>query len=259
MQALTTVFTPEGFCSSRYAVFIGLSPSATSTLPPSSGWIDPLFTQCIPTEYHSPYPTFSPGICPRHMAIVSPTSNVNLGQTTWTGRCCESGFSPVPLNPEWICTSTVTTPMSFLLDPNISTADVYTVLSDLWIEHDQMTVLWESSDLCVLPKEVASQYADIMQGTPGPPTATRLEPTDMPSTVAREALPIPTRTSPWPVDAPIEAIAPITAATASIVQRSPNPQSVAPSLTMWKAILREREISRLEDWRRMDGTDTPRK
>ncbi|KAK7744392.1 hypothetical protein SLS62_010182 [Diatrype stigma] len=45
--------------------------------------------------------------------------------------------------------------MAFLLDPNISTADVYTTLSHLWIEHDQVTVQWEKTDLRVLPEDVA--------------------------------------------------------------------------------------------------------
>lgn len=88
MQALTTVYTPPASCSSRYAVFLA-GPSSSSTIPPSSGWIDPLFTGCIPTEYQDPYPTFSPGVCPKQMGIVAHTSNEYNQRTIWTGRCCE--------------------------------------------------------------------------------------------------------------------------------------------------------------------------
>ena len=52
--------------------------------------------------------------------------------------------------------------MGFLLDPNISTADVYATLSNLNIEHDQLAVLWEESDLAALPSGVVAQYASIM-------------------------------------------------------------------------------------------------
>lgn len=62
----------------------------------------------------------------------------------------------------YFCTSTVTTPMAFVLQANISTADVYTTLSDLWIEHDQMTVAWQETDLNDLPPEIRSQYGAIM-------------------------------------------------------------------------------------------------
>lgn len=91
-QPLTTVYTPPASCSNRYAVFIA-GPLSTSTMPPSSGWIDPSFTECIPTEYQTPYPTFSPGICPDPMGVVAHTSNEEEQRTIWTGRCCErSGF-----------------------------------------------------------------------------------------------------------------------------------------------------------------------
>jgi hypothetical protein len=52
--------------------------------------------------------------------------------------------------------------MAFLLDPNITTTDVYTTLSNITIQHDQLTVQWEESDLPVLPTTVALQYASIM-------------------------------------------------------------------------------------------------
>lgn len=53
--------------------------------------------------------------------------------------------------------------MAFLLDPNISTDDIYTTLPpELWIEHDQITVQWEPTDLDLLPVAVASQYAHLM-------------------------------------------------------------------------------------------------
>lgn len=66
------------------------------------------------------------------------------------------------MDAQYLCTSTVTTPMAFLLDPNISTTDVYTTLSSLYIEHDQLAVLWEETDLPAFPTEVAAQYASIM-------------------------------------------------------------------------------------------------
>lgn len=75
------------------------------------------------------------------------------------------------VDPRWLCTSLVTTPMAFLLEPNISTADVYTTLSRLSILHDQVTVQWEPSDLAAFPTAVAARYASMM-GTslsgPGP-------------------------------------------------------------------------------------------
>ena len=53
--------------------------------------------------------------------------------------------------------------MAFLLDPNISTADVYTTLApDLWVVHDQVTVQWKHSDLDLFPVNVASQYKFMM-------------------------------------------------------------------------------------------------
>ncbi|KAK8034580.1 hypothetical protein PG993_009575 [Apiospora rasikravindrae] len=171
--ALTTLFTPPPGCANRFAVFIA-SPTpigGTSTNPPSSGWVDPSFTKCNPPQYTNTYPTFSPGVCPKQMSIVSSTSSVDSDKTRWTGACCQSGFSTAELDPQWICTSSVTTPMPFLLDPNISTADIYTTLSGVWIEHDQVTVQWEEKDLVVFPPSIAAHYASIM-GKPAPPQNT---------------------------------------------------------------------------------------
>ncbi|XDG05659.1 hypothetical protein ABKA04_005274 [Annulohypoxylon sp. FPYF3050] len=56
----------------------------------------------------------------------------------------------------------VSTPMAFLLLPNISTADIYTTLSNMWIGHDQITIGWQETDLKILPAEVATNYASIM-------------------------------------------------------------------------------------------------
>ncbi|KAH9990075.1 hypothetical protein F4779DRAFT_637978 [Xylariaceae sp. FL0662B] len=165
MQPLTTVFSPPSWCSNRYAVFIDTRTSASSTLQPSSGWIDPSFTKCIPTQYKTTYQVFSPGVCPEHMSMVTSTSKAHGGRTIWTGGCCQSGFSTMDIDPHWFCTSAVTTPMAFLLDPNISTADIYTTLSSssgLWIEHDQMTIQWEETDLRIFPMQIASHYASIM-------------------------------------------------------------------------------------------------
>ncbi|KAK8065904.1 hypothetical protein PG997_012651 [Apiospora hydei] len=173
VAALTTVFTPPLGCANRFAVFIA-SPTpigGTSTNPPSSGWVDPSFTKCNPPQYTNTYPTFSPGVCPKQMSIVSSTSLVDGDKTRWAGACCQSGFSTADIDPQWICTSSVTTPMPFLLDPNISTADIYTTLSDVWIEHDQVTVQWEEKDLIKFPASVAAHYASIM-GKPAPPQNT---------------------------------------------------------------------------------------
>ncbi|TRX92118.1 hypothetical protein FHL15_006985 [Xylaria flabelliformis] len=80
-----------------------------------------------------------------------------------------SGFSPAGIDSGFLCTSSITTPMAFLLDPNISTADIYTTLPPkLWIEHDQMTAQWEPTDLEFFPVAVASQYARLM-GITAPP------------------------------------------------------------------------------------------
>ncbi|KAJ2993878.1 hypothetical protein NUW58_g1705 [Xylaria curta] len=186
MPALTTVFTASSWCSNRFAVFVDDSAPGTSIIPPSSGWVDPSFTKCIPTQYTSEYPTFSPGVCPAHMGIVHHQTGVRNGNTIYTATCCQrylpfqrdsrepaiddaSGFSPVSTDSGYLCTSAITSPMAFLLDPNISTADVYTTLEpELWIEHDQVTVEWEPTDLGRLPARVASQYA-VMMGITTPP------------------------------------------------------------------------------------------
>ena len=97
VAALTTVFTPPPECANRYAVFIA-SPTpigGTSTNPPSSGWIDPSFTRCNPPQYTNTYPTFSPGVCPKQMSIVSSTSSVDGANTRWIGACCQRyAFTP---------------------------------------------------------------------------------------------------------------------------------------------------------------------
>ncbi|KAI1194461.1 hypothetical protein F5X97DRAFT_311173 [Nemania serpens] len=178
MAGLTTLFTPASGCSNRFAVFVDDHAPGTSIIPPSSGWVDPSFTKCIPTQYTTPYPTFSPGVCPVHMHIVKHTFGSNDGKSVWTAACCQSGFSPLSVDDEYLCTSAITTPMAFLLDPNISTTDVYTTLPpELWIEHDQVTVQWQSSDLGLLPVSVASQYAFMMGITAPPSTETAIETT----------------------------------------------------------------------------------
>ncbi|KAI0416325.1 hypothetical protein F5X98DRAFT_375896 [Xylaria grammica] len=188
MVALTTLFTPASWCSNRFVVFVDNHAPGTSTNPPSSGWIDPSFTKCIPTQYTTAYPTFSPGVCPAHMQIVRHTSDVYDTETVWAAACCQryfhytlalksseltiitSGFSPMPVDPEYLCTSSITSPMAFLLDPNVSTADVYTTLApEIWIEHDQVTVEWQPSDLSLFPVNVASQYK-LMMGITAPPS-----------------------------------------------------------------------------------------
>ncbi|KAI1111327.1 hypothetical protein F5Y14DRAFT_454201 [Nemania sp. NC0429] len=178
MAGLTTLFTPAPWCSNRFAVFVDDLAPGTSIIPPSSGWVDPSFTMCIPTQYTTPYPTFSPGVCPVHMQIVKHTFGADDGKSIWTAACCQSGFSPLSVEDEYLCTSAITTPMAFLLDPNISTADVYTTLPpELWIEHDQVTVQWEPSDLELFPVGVASQYALMMGITAPPSTETATETT----------------------------------------------------------------------------------
>ncbi|KAI4604394.1 hypothetical protein KJ359_000532 [Pestalotiopsis sp. 9143b] len=186
--ALTTVFTPSPFCSDRYAVFIG-TPTPVGGIPstnnPSSGWIDPSFSTCNPPQYTNAYPTFSPGVCPSGMTIVASSSSADGTKTVWTGACCESGFSQ--MDAQYLCTSTVTTSMAFLLDPNISTTDVYTTLSSIYIEHDQLAVLWEETDLPAFPTEVAAQYASIMNvavPTPNTPVTDDITTTAMQSPAA---------------------------------------------------------------------------
>ncbi|KAI0425444.1 hypothetical protein F5Y09DRAFT_100686 [Xylaria sp. FL1042] len=185
MAELTTLFTPASWCSNRFAVVVDDRTPGTSIIPPSSGWVDPSFTKCIPMEYTTAYPTFSPGVCPMHMEVVKHTSNIDDGKMIWTAGCCQSGFSPMSLDPEYLCTSTITSSMAFLLDPNISTADVYTTLAPgLMIEHDQVTVQWEPSDLEHFPVDVASQYKVMMGITAQPSTASETtEPVTSPANI----------------------------------------------------------------------------
>lgn len=91
------------------------------------------------------------------------------------------------MDAQYLCTSTVTTSMAFLLDPNISTTDVYTTLSSIYIEHDQLAVLWEETDLPAFPTEVAAQYASIMNvavPTPNTPVTDDITTTAMQSPAA---------------------------------------------------------------------------
>ncbi|KAI1772257.1 hypothetical protein F4818DRAFT_180573 [Hypoxylon cercidicola] len=159
MQALTTAFAAPSWCLDRFAVYIDNNPYHSSTLAPSRGWIDPSFSNCVPSQYTGSLQVFSPGVCPDYMTIARTTSTVDGSKTTWTGGCCQSGFSATG---EYYCTSTVTTPMAFLLAANISSLDIYTTLSDLSIEHDQMTVAWQETDMEVLPTDITSQYGSIM-------------------------------------------------------------------------------------------------
>ncbi|KAI4860052.1 hypothetical protein F4820DRAFT_128205 [Hypoxylon rubiginosum] len=165
MQALTTAFTAPSWCLDRFVVYIDNNRYHSSTLSPSRGWVDPSFTKCVPSQYTTSLQVFSPGVCPDYMTFARTTSHVHGDKTTWTGGCCQSGFSDMN---GYFCTSTVTTPMAFLLEANVSTTDIYTTLSDLWIEHDQMTVAWQETDMEVLPKKVSLQYGSIM----GPPVTT---------------------------------------------------------------------------------------
>ncbi|KAI8945934.1 hypothetical protein F4801DRAFT_597191 [Xylaria longipes] len=172
MAALTTLFTHPPWCSNRFAVFIDEHAPGTSIIPPSSGWIDPSFTKCIPTQYTTPYPTFSPGVCPAHMEIFDLETETRSGKTIYAATCCQSGFSPISIESYfgYLCTSAITSPMAFLIDPDISTADVYTTLPpELWIEHDQIMVRWEPTDLGLFPVDVASQYTRLM-GITAPPS-----------------------------------------------------------------------------------------
>ncbi|OTB10770.1 hypothetical protein K445DRAFT_237991 [Daldinia sp. EC12] len=93
------------------------------------------------------------------MTIVRHNYNVDGGKTIWTGGCCQSGFSAMS---QYFCTSTVTTPMAFLLLPNITTTDIYTTLSNMWIEHGQIDVEWQETDLKNFPKDIITDYESIM-------------------------------------------------------------------------------------------------
>ncbi|KAI1088102.1 hypothetical protein F5B19DRAFT_472740 [Rostrohypoxylon terebratum] len=159
MQALTTVFTPPAWCANRYEVYIDDNPHHSSTLSPSSGWVDPSYSKCVPSQYTTKFQMISPGVCPYYMTLARANSNVNGSITAWTGGCCQRGFTGMA---EYYCNSMVSTPMAFLLLPNISTADIYTTLSNMWIGHDQITIGWQETDLKILPAEVATNYASIM-------------------------------------------------------------------------------------------------
>lgn len=178
MQALTTVFTAPSWCLDRFVVYIDTDARHSSTLSPTRGWNDPSFSQCVPSQYTTSLQVLSPGICPDYMTIARTTSEVNGSKTSWTGGCCQRSRSPsnfqVYMQTQltrysgfsdmdgYFCTSTVTTLMAFLLEADVSTTDIYTTLSDLWIEHDQLTVGWQESDLKAFPKEVGQRYASIM-------------------------------------------------------------------------------------------------
>lgn len=107
MDALTTVFSPPAWCANRYAVYIA-TPPWDSTNVPSSGWVDPSFTLCIPSQYSTTYPSFSPGICPHPMTVVASESNVSGRRTIWTGRCCQRCVLLEPFRETWtpICRCT---------------------------------------------------------------------------------------------------------------------------------------------------------
>ncbi|KAI0113418.1 hypothetical protein F4814DRAFT_460532 [Daldinia grandis] len=159
MQALTTIFTAPSWCLTRFAVYIDNNPFHSSTLSPTRGWVDPSFSRCVPSQYTDQLETLSPGVCPNYMSIARSVHNIKDGKTIWTGGCCQSGFSDMS---GYFCTSTVTTPMAFLLLPNVTTADIYTTLSDMWIEHGQITVEWQETDLKDLPEEIITNYESIM-------------------------------------------------------------------------------------------------
>lgn len=95
MAALTTLYTHSSWCSNRFAVFIDGHAPGTSIIPPSSGWIDPSFTKCIPTQYTTAYPTFSPGVCPAHMGIVDIEVESDSGTTIYTATCCQRYVNPM--------------------------------------------------------------------------------------------------------------------------------------------------------------------
>ncbi|OTA62235.1 hypothetical protein K449DRAFT_433891 [Hypoxylon sp. EC38] len=159
MQPLTTIFTAPPWCLDRFAVYVDNNPFHSSTLSPSRGWADPSFSRCVPSQYTDRLQTLSPGVCPDYMTIARNLSHIDGAKTIWMGGCCQSGFSDM-----WgyFCTSSVTTPMGFLLLPNITTADIYTIMSNMWVEHDQITVAWQETDLDLFPEEVAAKYASIM-------------------------------------------------------------------------------------------------
>ncbi|KAI5861305.1 hypothetical protein GGS23DRAFT_145460 [Durotheca rogersii] len=172
MQPLTTVFTPPPGCYNRFVVYIDTNSYHSSVGRISSGFWDRSFSKCAPCQNTKPVLTFSPGVCPQQMSIVSSASiSEEDGASTsfWRGWCCQSGFV---VWSHGLCTSTATAPFSVLLDPNISTTDLYTTFStDTWIMHDPVTVEWQEADLKLLPPEIASHYRSIMGITTAAPAA----------------------------------------------------------------------------------------
>ncbi|KXJ88632.1 hypothetical protein Micbo1qcDRAFT_178017 [Microdochium bolleyi] len=231
MNALTTAFSPPAWCANRYAVYIA-TPPWDSTNVPSSGWVDPSFTKCIPSQYSTTYPSFSPGICPYPMTVVASESNVSGRRTVWTGRCCQSGFTTPDINPDFFCTSAVTAPISLLVIPNITTTDIYTTLPDVRsIQHDQVTVFWEQSDLSLFPRQAAAEYASIM-GLSWAPALTFDAATTNPAPTTSTAA--PTAASTGPIAQPT--LPPVTADTSSTIvsSRPTASSSAAPATTTIK-------------------------
>lgn len=109
------------------------------------------------------------------------------------------------------------TPMGFLLDPNITSADIYTTLSHLWIEHDQITVQWEETDLYILPKEVSTSYASIMRLVSTVTSLAKSELPGSPRTIGRSIVFTPTSTSASPAVLAVGS----TSLTSSIVANEP--------------------------------------
>ena len=103
-----------------------------------------------------------------------------------------SGFTTPDINPDFFCTSAVTAPIPLLLIPAITTTDIYTTLPGVKsIQHDQVTVLWEETDLSVLPRQVAGQYASMMGLTGVPALTVDIAATNPPTTSADTPSPSP--------------------------------------------------------------------
>ncbi|KAI0477592.1 hypothetical protein GGR56DRAFT_637960 [Xylariaceae sp. FL0804] len=114
--------------------------------------------------------------------------------------------------------------MAFLLDPNISTTDIWTTLTaDLYIEHDMLTVQWAHSDLEVLPRRIATSYASIMGVNLGSSTAI------MPGATMSHSEIRPTLTS-SPRTSSIDSLRSIMTSTHSAITTTPA-SSVEPSHT----------------------------
>src|SRR5438105_688699 len=84
MSPLVTLLIPPSWCSNRYDVFVDEHAPGTRIIPPSSGWIDPSFSRCIPTQYTTMHPTFSAGMRRIGMEIVRSTFQVLTGEPVWT-------------------------------------------------------------------------------------------------------------------------------------------------------------------------------